>query len=385
MTLLALTLAAAHAGRGTSTTTSTAAADTGMGADAPPECGPTHLLAHLPADGATVPPNVVFSLVAAAEPMPCEPPIVELYDASEALVTTRLDWPSPELFQVVPAQELTPGATYRLVAWDSWSQYDPVELTVTVGEAEPPLASDPTLDRSVTHHCPDQQLDLNAQLTSEGLRGLLHLTWEVDGQTYVATTVVDGPSVDASRTAWGGVDVCSEGWIEGIDGSSVFTFDRECEAEYHCPGYDPPLAVDVSMEARCAEDTVVAHLEVDLPDASSDIVGILRVDATTQLGVLPGVWAQWLSGPTDPVIDLTLPPSRDVCLDLVMLGTVGEELWRSGPYCNEEPLSCADDPRDTEETSKGCGCDSSTGAPLLAGLVPALLLLRRRKVYSHSE
>ncbi|MCB9694942.1 MAG: hypothetical protein H6736_24315 [Alphaproteobacteria bacterium] len=379
MTLLAFALSAAHAGRGTSTTTGATAVDTGIGADAPPECGPTRLVANLPSNDATVPPNVVFSFVALAEPPPCEPPIVELRDASDAIVPGRLDWPSPELFQFVPAQELTQGATYHLVAWDSWNLYTPIALTVTVGELEPPPTGEPTLERSVVHHCPDPQVDLVAHLTSDGLRGLLHLTWEVDGQTYVDTDVVDGPNVAMGRFGWGGVQVCSEGWIEGIDGTSLWTFDRVCEAEFHCPTYGLPLDVDVSMEPRCSENTVAAHLEVDLPDVSPNVTGILRVDATTQLGVLPGVWAQGLNGPFDPVIDLTLPASHDVCLELVMLGMVGEEIWRDGPYCNAEPLSCDDAPRSPEDTSKGCGCASTDGSPLLAGLVPALLLLRRRR------
>lgn len=384
MSLLVLTLATAHAGRG-GTSTTTTPADTGVGADAPPECGPTRIVATMPGDGTIVPPNVVFSMIATIDPPPCEPPLVELRDATDGLVSAHLEWPSPELFQLVPDQELALGATYHLVAWDSWGQYEPVELHVTIGEADPPPTSDPALQRTVAHTCPDQRVDLGARLSSEGLRGLLHLTWDLDGQLYTSTTPVDGPSVDATAVGWGGVNVCSEGWVEGIDGASVWTFERECEPEFHCPSYDPPIAVDVTMAPRCSDDTVAVHLDVDLPDVSPDVSGILRVDATTQLGVLPGVWAQWLTGPFDPVIDLTLPASHDVCLDLVMLGSAGEELWRAGPYCNEEPLSCDDAPRTTEDTSKGCGCVSSDGVPWLAGLVPGLLLLRRRKTYSHSE
>lgn len=330
-------------------------------------CSPFVAQGIAPADGAVVPPDAVFTALGEPYVPLCTEPLLELYhDGSLVGGTVAFDGVARWWFG--PTERLEVGEIYEFWVSDPMAIYAPTSVTVTVDDVPPPDPTPGAVSLSVDHRCDLGTVifDTEVQLASPA-SGVIELAHALGTSTTLQYVPVDdSASASAHVSLRGGGEPCVEATLLDLAGRPVWTTARACEPTYVCPSYGEPVSVVWTMEPLCdtSPATTVLHVEIDLPKADPETTGLLLVEVTNDLGSHGVVWGAQLTGANgDTTLDTQVAGTHDVCFDLVMVDPrSNEESWRSGPYCSEEPLVCADDPRPTSsEDPKGCGCTQGGG------------------------
>ncbi|MCA9490673.1 MAG: hypothetical protein KC621_12165 [Myxococcales bacterium] len=347
-------------------------------------CGPLDVQGMVPADGAVVPPDAVFTVLGEPSVPLCAEPVLELYhDGAPVEGTLSFDGIARWMFD--PSEPLLLGEAYEFWAIDPMAFYAPISVTVTVGDVPAPDPTPGEVSLTVDHRCDTGTVvfDTDVQLVSP-TSGVLELTYALGDALYIQHVAVnDTAVVNAHVGLRGAGEPCVTAALLDLQGRLVWTSEQVCQPSHVCPSYGEPVSVTWTMDAVCdaTPASTELHVEVDLPRAERDTAGLLLLEVTNDLGSQGVLWGAELTGANgDTTIDLRVLGIHDVCFDLVMADLRSrEEVWRSGPHCSEEPLVCGDDPRPPPvDDGSGCGCGTVHGRWGVLPLLGALLARRRR-------